>query len=600
MIRYLHSLSLRTKITASFVLIVVVGTATCVLLGSRIVTEAVLEQAHTRMRHGLETARLALLRRQDQVRNAVVGVADRPGAGTELPATPAQLDFLSVVRPGEPAPSPSVTRARRGETVAGAELVTPRGVLALTAAAPVREHDRVVAVVYGGVVLTGNPRATREIAQLVFGGQTSGGRDVGWVEIFRPTDRAPGRLPDEALRSVLAGEERWYGRTTGGGEPALTAFSPVRDVEGRPVAALGLGVLERPFLAARTRMMLSFLLVAIAGVVVLLLLTVVITRRTIHPLEQMVAATRRIAQGDFDRGVPPTDSGDEIGVLAGSFNQMLASIAAMRRQQEAWNQTLEERVRQRTAELAAVQAQMAQTEKMASLGSMAAGVAHELNNPMGGILSLSMVALDELPQDHPVRADLETISKQALRCRDIVRGLLDFSRQSASPGGVIDVADVVDKTLALLETQVAFQHVEVRRALDPDLPRVRIDPGQLQQVITNLALNAVDAMQERGTLTVSCRRGGADDVQLEVADTGSGIPDHVLPFIFDPFFTTKKVGKGTGLGLSIVHGIVTGAGGRIDVRTGTGGTAFTVVLPIAREVPDGETAGRGAGKSAAR
>jgi two-component system NtrC family sensor kinase len=349
---------------------------------------------------------------------------------------------------------------------------------------------------------------------------------------------------------------------------------------------LSVSVLERPYLAVRTQMMLTFLLVAVAGVLVVVALTFVITRNMIHPLEQMAEATRRIAQGDFERGVSATDSEDEIGLLARSFNKMLAAIKVMKEEEEQWSRTLEARVHERTAELARVQAQMAQAEKMASLGSMAAGVAHELNNPMSGILSLSLLALEEVPKDNPVHEDLETISKQALRCRTIVRGLLDFSRQGGNGEAAIDPVPVINKSLELLAPQLAAQQVVLATRIASATPTVRIDPGHLQQILTNLVVNAADAMEGGGALTVSCEQGeNRDAVVLRVTDTGTGIPDSVLPHIFDPFFTTKRVGKGTGLGLSIVHGLVHEVGGRIEVTTGPTGTTFTVQLPVGNTEP---------------
>ncbi|HET9298521.1 MAG TPA: ATP-binding protein, partial [Candidatus Polarisedimenticolaceae bacterium] len=222
----------------------------------------------------------------------------------------------------------------------------------------------------------------------------------------------------------------------------------------------------------------------------------------------------------------------------------------------------------------------------ASLGSMAAGVAHELNNPMSGILSLSLLALEELPEASPVREDLETISRQAVRCRTIVRGLLDFSRQSGGAEASVAPGPIVEKTLELLASQLEGQQVRMETVLPPDLPPVRIDPGHLQQILTNLVVNAADAMENGGVLRVTCARGeGGDDVVLRVADTGSGIPDQVLPHIFDPFFTTKRVGKGTGLGLSIVHGLLHEVGGRIEVDTGPAGTTFAVHLPLGKPEP---------------
>jgi two-component system NtrC family sensor kinase len=330
-------------------------------------------------------------------------------------------------------------------------------------------------------------------------------------------------------------------------------------------------------------MMLTFLLVAASGVLVVLGLTYLITRSMIHPLEEMARATDRIAAGDLDLTVTST-SRDEIGILANSFNKMLASLKTMKIELEEWGRTLEEKVNKRTEELAVVQNQMAQSEKLASLGRIAAGVAHEINNPLSGVLTFSMLALEDCEDDHPMKESLETIVKQTLRCRETVKGLLDFARQSTSAPAITEINSVVDKTLQLLENQTIFHNIQMIRKFDPKLPEIFIDAGQLQQVIVNIVINAIDAMEENGTLTIETRDvPQTREILIRISDTGKGIPDDVLPFIFEPFFTTKKVGKGTGLGLAIVHGIVTRAGGKIAVESSPKGATFTIRLPVTKE-----------------
>jgi two-component system NtrC family sensor kinase len=360
-------------------------------------------------------------------------------------------------------------------------------------------------------------------------------------------------------------------------------------------------MLESPILAVRTDVMLTFLVVCAAGLGIVFVFIYLITRRTISPLEEMVAATKKIAAGDLAVRVS-VSSRDEIGDLAASFNEMLSSLQAMKSELEGWGRTLEERVRQRTEELVAVQSRMAQSEKLASVGRLAAGVAHSINNPLGGILSLSMLALEDGNHGPVLRGDLETIAAQALRCREIVKGLLDFSHQSESRLMRTKVPPLVDGAISLLERQAVFHNIEVVRRLQADVPPVLIDSGQLQEVVTSLVLNAIDAMEEGGVLTVETSAAiGSPEVLIRVADTGKGIAPDVMHCIFEPFFTTKKVGKGTGLGLAIAHGIVTRAGGRIEVATSPGGTTFTIRLPVAPQDEGNETdvAGSGDRQSAA-
>ena len=333
-------------------------------------------------------------------------------------------------------------------------------------------------------------------------------------------------------------------------------------------------------------------------------LTYLLTRTMIHPLEEMVAATKRIAAGDLDATVRVA-ARDEVGDLAVAFNNMLGSLKTMNSELQEWGHTLEQKVRERTDELVTVQERMARSEKLASVGRLAAGVAHGINNPLGGILSLTMLALEDMSPDHPLHDDLQTIVAQTLRCREIVKGLLDFSRQSDARAVTTDINPVVESTLALLERQAIFDNIRTTRRLQPDLPPVLIDPGQLQEVIINLVLNAVDAMEENGDLTIETTTDpAAGDVWIRVGDTGKGIPPEAMPMLFEPFFTTKRVGKGTGLGLAIAHGVVSRAGGRIEVASVPGKTTFTIRLPRAavQEAASAavETTGRGLGEPACR
>ena len=275
-------------------------------------------------------------------------------------------------------------------------------------------------------------------------------------------------------------------------------------------------------------------------------------------------------------------SDDEIGDLAGSFNEMLTSLEASKRELEEWGHTLADKVRERTEELVTVQEQMARSEKLASIGRLAAGVAHSINNPLGGILALSMLGSEEC-RDPALRADLDTIAKQALRCREIVKGLLDFSRQSDARVTPTDVNAIIEASVQLLQRQAVFHNVTIVRRFEHDLPAVLVNPSQLQDALTNLLVNAVDAMEGGGTLTVETAAPASDppEVLVRVADTGSGIAEEHMPYLFEPFFTTKRVGRGTGLGLAIVHGVVTRARGRISVRSSPAGTTFTIHLPVA-------------------
>jgi two-component system NtrC family sensor kinase len=409
------------------------------------------------------------------------------------------------------------------------------------------------------------------------------------------------RSSPDVSATVLTGGERWHGRARVVDDWCIAAYEPLRNHSGSVIGMLYVGMLEAPILAVRTDVMLTFLAVCVLGLVIVFALTYLITRKTISPLEEMVAATKKIAAGDLAVRVSVV-SNDEIGVLAGSFNDMLSSLEATKRELEEWGHTLEDKVKERTDQLVTVQAQMVRSEKLASIGRLAAGVAHSINNPLGGILSLSMLAGEDCA-DPGLRDDLDTISKQALRCREIVKGLLDFSHQSDARVTRTDVNAIIDGAVLLLQRQAVFHNVSIERRFDWKAPRVLINPGQLQDAVTNLLVNAVDAMDHGGTLTVeTVSMADTAEVLIRVADTGCGIPEKNLPYLFEPFFTTKKVGKGTGLGLAIVHGIVTRAGGSIEVSTGPSGTKFTIHLPVAPAESEGdatiEMAGARAGEPA--
>jgi two-component system NtrC family sensor kinase len=305
-------------------------------------------------------------------------------------------------------------------------------------------------------------------------------------------------------------------------------------------------------------------------------------RNITHPLGEMVAATENIIAGRFDQEVRSNSPG-EIGLLAQSFNAMLKSLRQMKGDLEEWGRTLEEKVKQRTGELVAMQARVAQSERLASLGMLAAGVAHEVNNPLGGILALTSLTAEDMRDDDPNRENLEEVIHQTERCRDIVKGLLEFSRQSKSNTELVDLNKVLEDTLSLVAKQALFFNINVERDLEPDLPLVMADRSQFQQVFMNIVMNAVQAMDERGAIVARSRRDAAANcVEVAISDTGCGIPPEQIDRIFDPFFSTKASGQGTGLGLSIAYGIVSTHRGTISVRSEVGiGSTFIVRMPAA-------------------
>jgi len=235
-------------------------------------------------------------------------------------------------------------------------------------------------------------------------------------------------------------------------------------------------------------------------------------------------------------------------------------------------------------ELEKAQIQILQSEKMASLGKLAAGVAHQLNNPLSSITLFTQLVLEEYKLEEKARDDLTRIYKEAQRCRDTVKELLEFARQTRQEMRPHDINSAILRTVFLLENQTLFHNIEIEKDLSPSLPEVYGDIQQLNHIFMNIILNAADAMEGKGELTIkSYKPLQSDTVIIEISDTGPGIPQNILPHIFEPFFTTKEEGKGTGLGLSLVYSMIDNHKGRIYAKSQPGkGTTFVIELPTAK------------------
>ncbi len=304
----------------------------------------------------------------------------------------------------------------------------------------------------------------------------------------------------------------------------------------------------------------------------------------IRPLGEIVAATGSVAQGDLSHRIAMRRT-DEIGRLAASFNQMTFSLQQAHADLRALNESLEHQVEERTTALRSAQAQLIQSEKMSSLGKLAASVAHEINNPLAGILTYAKLLIrmhEEGEFTDGMREtcarNLRLVQRETERCSAIVRNLLDFARQRPPSLKDLDVSGVVEEALSLLAHRLQMQNVTLEKDLPP-LPLVKADFGQLRQSFVNVAMNACEAMANGGTLRVASRAVGTS-VEVRLTDTGPGIAPEHLSHILDPFFTTKE--KGTGLGLSVVYGIIDRHGGTLDIQSEVGkGTTVVVRLPIA-------------------
>jgi len=483
----------------------------------------------------------------------------------------------------------------RGDSSASADSTA---VLVMMAAAPVRSARTPVAgALYGGVLLNRNNEIVDDAWDILFSGEQFHGQVIGAVSVFLGNVCVATTLQTpEGVRTVgtLSPQPRDGAERRGpapqpyhlgtDSEGYVGSYGPLRDHTGHVVGAVHVAVLERVYTSMRDRVILWFFALATAGFLLIIIVTDYMVRQITRPIGEIVAATRNLAAGRFDQEVR-VDRQGETALLAESFNQMLRSLRLMKADLEQWGNTLEDKVQQRTEQLVAMQNRVAQSEKLASLGMLAAGVAHEINNPLGGILSLTALALEDLPSEDPARPNLEEVVRQSERCREIVKGLLEFSRQQEAGSDMIDVREVLDDTLALMGKQALFFNIELKKRYDAEVPHVLADPSQLQQVFINIIMNAVQAMGERGRLTVDVH--GMDDgtVEVRVADTGCGIPLADIDRVFDPFYTTKPEGQGTGLGLSIAYGIVTKHGGTISIGSERGeGTVVTIRFPASLRV----------------
>lgn len=310
----------------------------------------------------------------------------------------------------------------------------------------------------------------------------------------------------------------------------------------------------------------------------------ILWRLVSRPVSALASSMKRVAEGDLDHSVQ-VRSNDEMATLANNFNFMIQELKKSRDTVNRWTQTLEEEIAKKTDEIQATQRSLAQTEKLASLGRMAAGVAHEINNPLTGIITFALLLKERTPKGNKQDIeDLQIIIEQAERCAKIIKGLLTFSRAAPSEKDVIDLFEVLEKTINMIKTNEKFYNIKFQT---PDIcPPLQVegDSLQFQQVFLNMLINAADAMNEKGKLIIECQIVMEDKnkyVQITFTDTGSGIPEENLGKLFDPFFTTKPVGKGTGLGLAVSHGIIKYHGGKILVKSKLGeGTTFIIRVPL--------------------
>jgi two-component system NtrC family sensor kinase len=369
-------------------------------------------------------------------------------------------------------------------------------------------------------------------------------------------DRAVGtRISEEVFDVVLAQGLDYVGRAFVVNDWFITRYDPLTDFQGNIVGSLYVGARESTFQTLVQTFNRRVALIALISIVLAGIIAVPIARLITRPITALVEANRQLAQGDMTVRVQPYGTG-ELAELGHSFNKLAENLESTQRE-------------------------LLHKERLASMGQLAAGVAHEINNPLGTILLFSEMLYKEAGEGDPRRDDLRMIVNETNRCKVIVADLLNFARQQEVLAQEVDVNALIERVVEVVSLQPIFERVELVYYLDPDLPIIQADPAQLEQVFVNLINNAAEAMNGVGAITLSTRQVNPSYIEIQVTDTGCGIPEENLGRIFTPFFTTKVPGKGTGLGLSIVYGIIKMHSGQITVHSEVGqGATFTLTLPV--------------------
>lgn len=460
------------------------------------------------------------------------------------------------------------------------------------------ENNTLLGVLYGGILLNRNYEIVDRVKEIVYKEEKYKGREVGTATIFqhdlristnvknKTGTRAIGtRVSKEVNTAVLKEGKAWIHRAFVVNDWYITAYEPIKNIDNKIIGILYVGMLEKPYIDTTEQVMLTFTVMASLCVVLLLVILYFSTTRIINPLQKMVVATQEIAKGDLSHKVE-VNSKDEIGYLAESFNQMTEDLKSANQKLIEWGKTLEKKVEERTKELTKMQAHLFQSEKLASLGKLSAGIAHEINNPLGGVLIYSHLLLEDTDKSSPHYENLKKIVKETSRCKDIVKGLLEFARPKDLEMSLIDINKLVDKSLSIMEGQALFQNIRVEKRYSSDLSKIVADSGQLQQVFMNIILNAAESMDGNGSLILfTSLDKDSKNISIKFTDTGQGIKEEDKKRLFEPFFSTKEVGKGTGLGLAISYSIIQKHQGTIEVASQVGkGSTFTVKLPVTKEI----------------
>jgi len=631
--------SLRTKINISFISIVLIIGIISVLVGIYFINEGVIKQAREKVGTDLNSAREIYKREINSLKDLVRLTSerfyikealmknDRPKLISEIVKIQQRegIDILNLtdstgriivrarnadITGDDQNACPVIRMVLANKEVVGSAEIIPRAELAkespelvdqaymqiiptpkakpmaltentsgmvLKAAAPLLDaNGNLLGVLYSCKLLNRDYSIVDEIKETVFLKQTYQGQDIGTATIFQDdlristnvrnpdNTRAIGtRVSEEVYNQVLTKGKPWFDRAFVVNDWYLTAYEPIRNSSQEIIGILYVGILEKKFTDMKKQTIMIFLGISFLGVIIALATSYFLLRGVNKSISQLVKASQQLAQGNYEHRIN-IKAHTELAELSNAFNSMIDAIAHR-----------DEQLKKRTQE------ELIKTERLAMIGRLASGVAHEINNPLGGILLYSGLVIEDPNIQGISKDNMGKVIDEATRCKKIVKGLLDFARQNKPETKPASVNELLETTLSLIGKQSVFHNIKIEKTLRPGLPLTPMDSGQIQQVFINIIMNAAEAMQGKGNLVITTRLSADDKlVEIEFADTGCGIKSEVMTKIFEPFFTTKEPGKGTGLGLAISYGIIEKHQGKIDVTSQVGqGATFRVKLP---------------------
>ena len=457
--------------------------------------------------------------------------------------------------------------------------IEERGML-IAAAVPflsldTNDTEKLLGMLIGGYLLNNHFEIVDNVKSELYQDQIYQGKDIGTATIFfddlristnvlrEDNQRAVGsRMSTEVYDYVINDGKIWADRAFVVNNWYITAYEPIRDLDNNIIGSLYVGLLEKPFKEPQRIIILFFIIMVAITTSALLGLILFFTRKMIKPIDHINVMSKKVIGGDLSARCGIYPSG-EMGVLCQTIDQMADAIE--RREKELQRAT---------------QQQVCQSEKLASIGRLSAGIAHEINNPLTGVLTFAHLLKQKKNNDEEDVKDIETIINETTRVREIVRGLLDFARQTPFQKEHTNINDNLHLILKLIKNQKEFKNIVFVEKYSENIPAFYGDKNQLQQVFLNLLLNAGEAVLKNGNVTISTSMK-KNKIMIAIEDNGCGIKKENMVRIFDPFFTTKPAGKGTGLGLSISYGIIQQHDGQIECESVEGeGTTFTIFLPI--------------------